>query len=46
MKITDDLEITREDFGNIKGFVGEVLTEIKKDAIPMLIDEFKNEFKR
>jgi hypothetical protein len=46
MKITNDLEITKEGFGNIKGFVDEVITEIKEDAIPMLIDEFKNEFKR
>ncbi len=46
MKITKDLEITRDDLGDIKGFVDEVITEIKEDAIPLLIDEFKNEFKR
>lgn len=38
MKIADDFDI--------KSFVGEVITEIKEDAIPMLIVEFKNEFKR
>lgn len=46
MKITNDLDITKDNFGNIKNFVDEVITEIKEDAIPMLIVEFKNEFKR
>jgi hypothetical protein len=46
VKIIKDLEITRDDLGEIKGFVDEVITEIKEDAIPLLIDEFRNEFKR
>lgn len=41
-----DMAKTKESFGDIKNFVGEVITEIKEDAIPLLILEFKNEFKR
>lgn len=46
MKIKGDVEITKDDFYDIKDFVDEVIIEIIEDAIPLLIDEFKNEFKR
>lgn len=46
VKIVRDLEITKDDFDSMKNFVDEVITEIREDAIPLLIVEFKNEFKR
>ncbi len=40
------LKVSKDDINHFKTFFDEVITEIKEDAIPMLIVEFKNEFKR
>ena len=35
---------TIESLIQVKNFIGEVLLEIKDDAIPLLVEEFKDEF--
>lgn len=46
LRLIKDVEINRDDFGNFKQLLDEFVTEIKEEAIPLLITEFKNEFKR